>query len=80
MNGAHLPPPLDVGRWTLNVGRFFLFLFLFLFLSRYLFVFLPIEGYRVEQIRGRGRGENPESTGLEPATSAVTGRRSNQLS
>ena len=23
---------------------------------------------------------NPESTGLEPATSAVTGRRSNQLS
>ena len=24
--------------------------------------------------------ENPEPTGLEPATSAVTGRRSNQLS
>ena len=24
--------------------------------------------------------ENPESTGLEPATSAVTGRRSNRLS
>ncbi len=27
-----------------------------------------------------GASENPESTGLEPATSAVTGRRSNQLS
>ncbi len=25
-------------------------------------------------------GVNPEPTGLEPATSAVTGRRSNQLS
>jgi hypothetical protein len=24
--------------------------------------------------------DNPEPTGLEPATSAVTGRRSNQLS
>jgi hypothetical protein len=34
MNAAHRPLPLDVGRWTLNVERFFfLFLFLFPFLS-----------------------------------------------
>ncbi|MEA3145982.1 MAG: hypothetical protein QOI53_1439 [Verrucomicrobiota bacterium] len=31
-------------------------------------------------ILGKGWKEKPESTGLEPATSAVTGQRSNQLS
>jgi hypothetical protein len=32
------------------------------------------------QEQDREEKEKPESTGLEPATSAVTGRRSNQLS
>ena len=31
-------------------------------------------------MRGGGRRREAESTGLEPATSAVTGQRSNQLS
>ena len=31
-------------------------------------------------VRNNGKKTNPEPTGLEPATSAVTGRRSNQLS
>ena len=33
-----------------------------------------------EQEQEAKEEKNPESTGLEPATSAVTGRRSNQLS
>jgi hypothetical protein len=38
-------------------------------------------GDRVATWRGfTYENETPESTGLEPATSAVTGRRSNQLS
>jgi hypothetical protein len=36
--------------------------------------------YDHEHEQEHEKEEKPESTGLEPATSAVTGRRSNQLS